>query len=42
MELGFEFGSEAAFDMNDCNTLASGDADVINTTAAWYCRVWMI
>ena len=33
MELGFEFGSDAAFDMNDCNTLASGDADVINTTA---------
>ena len=32
MELGFEFGSEAAFDMLDCNSLASGDADVINTT----------
>ena len=32
MELGFEFGSEAAFDRLDCNTLASGDADVINTT----------
>ena len=32
MELGFEFGSEAAFDALDCNTLASGDADVINTT----------
>jgi len=31
-ELGFEFGSEAAFDALDCNTLASGDADVINTT----------
>lgn len=31
-ELGFEFGSEAAFDNVDCNTLASGDADVINTT----------
>lgn len=29
---GFEWGSEAAFDMLDCNTLASGDADVINTT----------
>ncbi|MEL6793363.1 MAG: tripartite tricarboxylate transporter substrate-binding protein, partial [Pseudomonadota bacterium] len=28
----FEWGSEAAFDMLDCNTLASGDADVINTT----------
>ena len=32
MELDFEFGSEAAFDALDCNTLASGDADVINTT----------
>ena len=32
MDLGFEFGSEAAFDALDCNTLASGDADVINTT----------
>ena len=32
VELGFEFGSEAAFDALDCNTLASGDADVINTT----------
>lgn len=30
--LGFEWGSEAAFDNLDCNTLASGDADVINTT----------
>ena len=29
---GFEWGSEAAFDTLDCNTLASGDADVINTT----------
>lgn len=29
---GFEWGSEAAFDMLDCNSLASGDADVINTT----------
>jgi len=29
---GFEWGSEAAFDNLDCNTLASGDADVINTT----------
>ncbi len=29
---GFEWGSAAAFDMLDCNTLASGDADVINTT----------
>jgi tripartite-type tricarboxylate transporter receptor subunit TctC len=30
--LDFEFGSDAAFDALDCNTLASGDADVINTT----------
>lgn len=29
---GFEWGSEAAFDTLDCNSLASGDADVINTT----------
>jgi tripartite-type tricarboxylate transporter receptor subunit TctC len=29
---GFSWGSDAAFDMLDCNTLASGDADVINTT----------
>jgi len=29
---GFEWGSDAAFDNLDCNTLASGDADVINTT----------
>ena len=29
---GFEFESDAAFDALDCNTLASGDADVINTT----------
>lgn len=32
-QLGFEFSSEAAFDALDCNTLASGDADVISTTA---------
>ncbi|MAM61345.1 tripartite tricarboxylate transporter substrate-binding protein [Maritimibacter sp. UBA3975] len=31
-EKGFSFGSDAAFDALDCNTLASGDADVINTT----------
>jgi tripartite-type tricarboxylate transporter receptor subunit TctC len=31
-KMGFEYGSEAAFDALDCNTLASGDADVINTT----------
>ncbi|MBT4890809.1 MAG: tripartite tricarboxylate transporter substrate binding protein [Rhodospirillales bacterium] len=30
--MGFEWGSEAAFDALDCNTLSSGDADVINTT----------
>ena len=29
---GFEFGSDAAFDMLDCNSLASGDVDVMNTT----------
>ena len=29
---GFGFASDAAFDALDCNTLASGDADVINTT----------
>ncbi|MCK8462753.1 tripartite tricarboxylate transporter substrate-binding protein [Aliiroseovarius sp. S1339] len=28
----FSWGSDAAFDALDCNTLASGDADVINTT----------
>ena len=31
-EMGFAWGAEAAFDALDCNTLASGDADVINTT----------
>ena len=30
--LGFEYGSDAPFDALDCNTLASGDADLINTT----------
>lgn len=30
----FEFADDAAFDMLDCNTLSSGDADVINTTLA--------
>lgn len=29
---GFSFGAEAAYDALDCNTLASGDVDVINTT----------
>lgn len=31
-QMGFDWGSDAAFDALDCNTLASGDADVINTT----------
>lgn len=31
-QLGFEWGAEAANDALDCNTLASGDFDVINTT----------
>ena len=31
-KMGFEWGSDAAYDALDCNTLASGDADVINTT----------
>ena len=30
--LDFDWASDAAFDALDCNTLASGDADVINTT----------
>ncbi len=29
---GFNFASDAAFDSLDCNTLASGDVDVMNTT----------
>ncbi|MEX3314130.1 tripartite tricarboxylate transporter substrate binding protein [Sulfitobacter sp. PS-8MA] len=29
---GFAFASDAAFDALDCNTLASGDVDVVNTT----------
>jgi len=32
--LDFEFADDAAFDLLDCNTLSSGDADVINTTLA--------
>jgi len=32
--MGFEFADDAAFDALDCNTLSSGDADVINTTLA--------
>jgi tripartite-type tricarboxylate transporter receptor subunit TctC len=31
-DMGFSFASDAAFDALDCNTLASGDVDVINTT----------
>lgn len=30
--MGFDWAADAAYDMLDCNTLASGDADVINTT----------
>ena len=30
--MGFAWADDAAFDALDCNTLASGDADVINTT----------
>ena len=29
---GFSFAADAAFDLLDCNTLASGDVDVMNTT----------
>ena len=32
--LGFDFADDAAFDLLDCNTLSSGDADIINTTLA--------
>lgn len=32
--MGFEYADESAFDALDCNTLSSGDADVINTTLA--------
>lgn len=31
-QLNIKFSSDAAFDSNDCSTLANGDADVINTT----------
>lgn len=31
-KLGFDYGEVAVFDSLDCNTLASGDADVINTS----------
>ena len=32
MTMGFAYASDAAFDALDCNTLASADVDVINTT----------
>jgi len=31
-QAGIRFSSDAAFDSNDCSTLANGDASVINTT----------
>ena len=31
-KMGFEWASQTAFDALDCNTLASGDVDVMNTT----------
>lgn len=31
-EMGFSYASDAAFDALDCNTIASGDVDVMNTT----------
>lgn len=31
-EMGFEWGAEASADALDCNSLASGDFDVVNTT----------
>ncbi len=31
-KMDFNYSSDAAFDMLDCNTLASGDVDVMNTT----------
>ena len=33
-KMGFSYADDSAFDMLDCNTLSSGDADVINTTLA--------
>ena len=35
-KMGFSFADDSAFDMLDCNTLSSGDADVINTTCLLY------
>ncbi|HPQ94682.1 MAG: tripartite tricarboxylate transporter substrate binding protein [Thiothrix sp.] len=31
-KMGFSYASDAAFDALDCNTIASGDVDVMNTT----------
>ncbi|MEZ5449919.1 MAG: tripartite tricarboxylate transporter substrate binding protein [Thiolinea sp.] len=31
-KMGFAYASDAAFDALDCNTIASGDVDVMNTT----------
>lgn len=31
-KMGFKYSSDAAFDALDCNTIASGDVDVMNTT----------
>ncbi|MEZ5658340.1 MAG: tripartite tricarboxylate transporter substrate-binding protein [Burkholderiaceae bacterium] len=31
-QMGFSYASDAAFDALDCNTIASGDVDVMNTT----------
>ena len=31
-KMGFNYASDSAFDSLDCNTLASGDVDVMNTT----------
>jgi tripartite-type tricarboxylate transporter receptor subunit TctC len=31
-EMGFSYAADAAFDALDCNSLASGDVDVMNTT----------
>lgn len=31
-QMGFSYGGDSAFDVVDCNTFASGDADVANTT----------
>ena len=33
-QMGFSYGADSAFDAVDCNTFASGDVDVANTTLA--------